>query len=78
MSLESELFARLRLDFSRFPAAGFAHDAKKQAWTARIEFMYGDFCDDVTVSDAGSVSCRVYDADSGDEYLALCDAYQAG
>jgi len=78
MSLESELFARLRPDFSRFPAAGFAHDAKKQAWTARIEFMNGDFCADVTVSDAGSVSGRVYDADSGDEYLAVHIPSQSG
>lgn len=78
MSLESELFARLRPDFSRFPVAGFAREAKKKRWRARLDFMNGEFYAVVFVSDGGDVSGRVYDADTGDEYLAAHIPSQSG
>ena len=78
MSLESELFARLRPDFSRFPAAGFAREAKKKQWKTRLDFMNGDFYADFFVTDSGDVSGRVYDADTGDEYLAAHIPSQSG
>ena len=78
MSLESDLFARLRPDFSRFPAAGFAREAKKKRWRARLDFMNGDFYADVFVTDDGDVSGRVCDADTGDEYLAAHIPSQSG
>ncbi len=78
MKLESEIFARLRPDFARFPAAGFVYDGENSVWRARLELQGGAFYADVTVSDGGEVSGRVCDADSGDEYLAVHIPSQTG
>ena len=78
MSLESELFARLRPDFSRFPAAGFVREAKKKRWRVRLDFMDGDFYADFFVTDGGDVSGRIYDADTGEPYLSAHIPSQTG
>ncbi|MBQ8089738.1 MAG: MmcQ/YjbR family DNA-binding protein [Pyramidobacter sp.] len=78
MSLESELFARNSPDFSRFPAAGFVRDKKKKCWRAQLSFKNGEFRAELTVTDAGEVSGRVFDADTGDEYLAVHIPSQSG
>ena len=78
MSFESELFARLQPDFSRFPAAGFVREAKKKRWRVRLDFMDGDFYADFFVSDGGDVSGRIYDADTGEPYLAAHIPSQTG
>lgn len=76
--LESEVFARMKPDFSRFPAAGFARDAETGVWKTRVALRGGEFYAVVTVADGGEVAGRVYDADTDDEYLAVRVASQSG
>lgn len=77
MSFESELLARLRPDYSRFPAAGFTC-GEDGTWRARFSFMDGQFCAEVTVTEAGETRGLVRDADTGDEYTPLRAQNPAG
>ncbi len=77
MSLESDLFARYRPDFSKFPAAGFAR-GDDGVWRCERLLMDGEFRAEIAVSGDGEVSGRVFDREMGDEYLAVNIPSQTG
>ncbi len=69
MSLESDLFSRFRPDFSKFPAAGFTEE--NGVWRLERPIMDGEFRVEFSVSSSGDVAGRVFDSETGDEYLAV-------
>ncbi len=69
MSLESDLFTRFRPDFSKFPAAGFVE--KKGIWCVERLIMDGEFRVEFSVKRSGDVEGRIFDCETGDEYLAV-------
>jgi predicted DNA-binding protein (MmcQ/YjbR family) len=75
VSVESTVFAKLKPDFSRFPAAGFIKTGRD--WKTEI-IVTGDFRAEITVSSAGKVTGRLYDRETGDEYLAVNIPSQSG
>ncbi|MBR2743625.1 MAG: MmcQ/YjbR family DNA-binding protein [Clostridia bacterium] len=69
MSIESEVFKRTAPDFSRLAAFGFVRTDGGYTYSETI--MDGAFRADVFVDDGGNVTGRVFDTDSGEEYLPI-------
>ncbi len=69
MSLESDLFSRFLPDFSKFPAVGFVE--KNGVWHIERFIMDGEFRVEFSVTSGGEVDGRIFDSETGDEYLAV-------
>lgn len=75
VSVENTVFAKLKPDFSKFPAAGFVKTGRN--WKTEID-VSDDFRAEITVAPSGRVKGRLYDRETGDEYLAVNIPSQSG
>ncbi|MBR0213712.1 MAG: hypothetical protein IJL95_03195, partial [Solobacterium sp.] len=69
MSLESELFLKLKPDREKLEACGFVPAGSVSVF--RRTFMDGQFEAEVTVDEKGMVSGRVMDTELGEEYVLV-------
>ena len=76
MTLEQEQFQRYRPDFSRLIPYGF--EATEEGYRISRDLMNGDFRADITVHTDGSVTGKVMDTDTGEEYYAIHSSQRYG
>ena len=69
MSVEEELFAKRQCKFNELVAYGFSQNG--DAYCLEVPLKSVNFIAKIRVSSVGEVSGKVYDLDTGDEYLLL-------
>ncbi len=80
MSIESEAFAGVVVDFQRLPGYGFEKITVEGqvVYTIEIDFMDGDFTAHITIPEKGEVTGSVIDHMTEEEYLPMRVAYGLG
>lgn len=69
MSVEEELFAKRQCKFNELVAYGFSQNGDD--YSLEVPLKSANFIAKIRVSSVGEVSGKVYDLDTGDEYLLL-------
>lgn len=69
MSVEEELFAKRQCKFNELVAYGFSQNG--DGYCLEVPLKNANFLAKIRVSSVGAVSGKVYDLDTGDEYLLL-------
>ena len=69
MSVEEELFAKRQCKFNELVAYGFSQNGDD--YCLEVPLKSANFIAKIRVSSVGEVSGKVYDLDTGDEYLLL-------
>lgn len=76
MELESKIFERKRADFEKLSAYGFRK--KKDGYFYTEDFMDGEFRAEIHVDGTGHTEGKVFESETGEEYLPVRVAGQHG